>query len=357
MTSTVDAAASLSVALAAASSASAAAAAAATEAAISAAIESSAGTTFGALLDGGLVAFLLYGFACAQTWEYFVRYKSDGSYMKVLVGIIWALNTVHRFFDVNMLWFYLVSRGEGNILNLLSANWSILARLFPSEIAITLVQCFFVMRIWLFSERRAVSWILLVPIVASLAFAMAYIVRAFQFPAFSDAPKQKWIVICYSSIRAGTDILISLVLSWLLYQKGKVSMSHLKGVLRILFQYTITTGVLASSMATLVVIMFVCRPDNLVYIGLYDVYGILFFNCMMASLNSRENLRAVAHRDHILSDLSSGHNSVRVQVPVVQTVEYTFDDREVSKSRFTESHQTSVRTTQEDAEANYQETK
>lgn len=58
MTSTVDAAASLSVALAAASSASAAAAAAATEAAISAAIESSAGTTFGALLDGGLVAFL-----------------------------------------------------------------------------------------------------------------------------------------------------------------------------------------------------------------------------------------------------------------------------------------------------------
>lgn len=283
-------------------------------------------TSFGALFDGALLAFVVYGITCSQVLKYYINYPQDSRSTKLLVAVIWMLDTLHRCITIHCLWFYLVSKGNGNLLLLQRANWSLIARTVPSEIAITLVECFFVMRIWIFSGKKNVSWILLIPIFISFAFGIGYIIKAFRFPLFSDALKEQWLVISYSATRAFADVLVSLVLCIMLYSAGKQSYQSSKGgIIRTLLAYTLTTGVLASTFAVVVLIVYLVMPLNMIYIGVYEVYGTLFFSAMLTSLNSRKSLRAAARRDIILSPHNTDSNN-----PPSGVIVYTETQKHVS---------------------------
>ncbi|THH16868.1 hypothetical protein EW146_g3848 [Bondarzewia mesenterica] len=300
--------------------------------------------SFGALLIGALIAFFVYGVTCSQVWRFYTNYPKDSTSVKALVALIWVLDTLHRIFTSHCLWFYLVSKGGSNPAALLSANWSLVARVIPSEVAVTLVECFFVVRVWIFSGRKSISWLLLVPVLLSLGMKLmfvhplsklinnfprfdsiwCYIVKAFKYPLFADALKEQWLVVVFCATRASADVLISCVLCLMLYRAGRTSYHFSStGIISTLIKYSLTTGILASTFALVVLIVYIVMPLNMVYIAVYEVYGTLFFSAMLTSLNSRRALQAAANRSLVLSPYNTGTNNPQSVIIYANTQKHT----------------------------------
>jgi len=64
--------------------------------------------------------------------------------------------------------------------------------------------------------------------------------------------------------------------------------------------YAVTTGVLTSVFATIYVVVYLSMPLNMIYMAVYFVHGKIYVNSMLAALNSRKSLRALASQDVIL---------------------------------------------------------
>ncbi|KAG6381790.1 hypothetical protein JVT61DRAFT_398 [Boletus reticuloceps] len=56
----------------------------------------SLGSTYGSIYFGIVISTAFYGVACMQTFLYYVHYENDPLRTKILVAILWALDTIHE---------------------------------------------------------------------------------------------------------------------------------------------------------------------------------------------------------------------------------------------------------------------
>ncbi|KAJ7483851.1 hypothetical protein B0H11DRAFT_2231996 [Mycena galericulata] len=86
----------------------------------------------------------------------------------------------------------------------------------------------------------------------------------------------------------GVDMVIAMILVWYLIQ-GRTTFEKTNFVLTRIIQYTVTTG-LATSMLALGC---VAAPDGFVFIAMHFSLGRMYTKALLATLNSRRNLRSV----------------------------------------------------------------
>ncbi|ETW83487.1 hypothetical protein HETIRDRAFT_383555 [Heterobasidion irregulare TC 32-1] len=350
-------------------------------------------TSFGALFDGALLAFVVYGITCSQVLKYFINYPQDSRSTKLLVAVIWMLDTLHRCITIHCLWFYLVSKGNGNLLLLQRANWCLLSRAnrpFPNVPRQRTGDRYHIGRMLLrhadmdlyvhifygrrrrsdpslkLAERRmypgSSSYQYLLVLVRTLPSCNS--VLAQTHPSISVWYRLHYQSISLSSVLRCAQRTVArhlvqrdtrfrgclgitrplhnavysrktilpvfvrvfslwLYISCVLYEVHATNRKG--GIIRTLLAYTLTTGVLASTFAVVVLIVYLVMPLNMVYIGVYEVYGTLFFSAMLTSLNSRKSLRAAARRDIILSPHNTDSNN-----PPSGVIVYTETQKHVS---------------------------
>ncbi|KAL4242555.1 hypothetical protein ABKN59_011425, partial [Abortiporus biennis] len=87
--------------------------------------------TMGAAFIGMVICSIMYGVTCVQTYTYYSRYKSDSRTMRVLVFILWLLDTLQLILVAHMVYYYVVTN-YFNPKALVQIVWS-----FPAETIVT----------------------------------------------------------------------------------------------------------------------------------------------------------------------------------------------------------------------------
>ncbi|KAJ6457264.1 hypothetical protein C8R45DRAFT_1033092, partial [Mycena sanguinolenta] len=250
-------------------------------------------STMGALLLGGLFASMLSGVVSVQTLLYFRMYKGDPVKFKVLVLGVWGLDTLHTAFIWAGLWDYLIVFYGGDFnTKINSIPWSISMTVVITAIVTFLVHCFFVHRIFLLS-RGNLFMVSPVIILALLRLAAASVTtgKMFQYKSF-DVFKQhaRWIFTLGLAVSSAVDVLITSLLFYL-FQSKKPDTGHLKHVMDKLMLYAFETGSLTCIATIVALICWVTMSQNLIFLGLHFVIGKLYANSLLATLNTRRNIR------------------------------------------------------------------
>ncbi|KAA1476197.1 hypothetical protein DENSPDRAFT_498993 [Dentipellis sp. KUC8613] len=254
--------------------------------------------TFGGFAVCGFLSMIFYGALCIQVYNYYSMYPRDSRPLKCLVALTWVLDSVQQGLLIHTFWYYLIVQANGVPANMIKANWSLIGRLIPTEIGTCLVECYFVTRIWRLDDKKKRYLLLMIPVVVSLCAGIGYIIHGYEFPAFADAKMSLWLVTTWASTRTFADLSIATTMVWILYRgHGQGLSNRFESLVKTIIMFCLTTGLLTSVFALLVLITYLVAPFNFTYVGMYAIYGKIFANSLLASLNSRHTLRAMVRPD------------------------------------------------------------
>ncbi|KAF8139451.1 hypothetical protein K438DRAFT_1785681 [Mycena galopus ATCC 62051] len=243
-------------------------------------------TTIGAYEIGVLASYILFGAATAQTYIYYSRFPADSPKLKALVAAVWVCELVFTICIGYALYLYTIA-GDGHPEVIFDSSTSIdLAVLLDGLIA-ACVQGFYSFRIYTLSTGRlyipTLIWTL--TFIRLLACFILF-VEGLKAPSMAAYKAQwQWLVTVLSSVSAANDWTITGTLCFILHNRR----SH--------------AGKSVSALAT--VACSVTMKGNFIFFGFYMLEARLFSNSLLASLNSREALRALNDRHISLSTIST----------------------------------------------------
>lgn len=256
-------------------------------------------TTYGSLLLGASLAYGLTGIICYQCVTYFKLYPEDRCATKILVICVWTLDLLHTgFICTSLVYYFLTHFGNRDMIR--HIPWSIAFSVVVTAIQTFIVHCFFARRI-LKSSRG--NWYITAPIVCmafgrllAASISTAEMLRVHTYSAFIQK-YPSWIFTLGLSLSSGTDIIIT---GWLCYflrnLRGLTGSTIMIQAIDLLIRYTLETGMLTCLATTVSLICWLAMPGNLIFLGLHFVIGKLYANSLLASLNTREELRTLRSR-------------------------------------------------------------
>ncbi|EPQ53220.1 hypothetical protein GLOTRDRAFT_95220 [Gloeophyllum trabeum ATCC 11539] len=211
--------------------------------------------------------------------------------------------TLSQILAIHGQWHYLVEKCGNDCLY---SYWSPNAQTIPQQLCSFVTKCFFVARIWKFSEHKAM-WLLAVPYTISLISLfskLAYQTQTllcllhgfsqfgevlFKYPTFLDydpnSPQYPMIHKLLMVSAAGaliTDVGITIGMCYLLHIARKLGgpSSSICEILHMITCYPI-----------MFTWQFMTLPGTFVFDEVFYVLGMVDVNCMLAALNSREYFR------------------------------------------------------------------
>lgn len=245
--------------------------------------------TFGCLYVGTTLAMGLWGAGTIQVYYYFDKYK-DSMFLRAHVFAVWVLDTLHQAFLLQSTYMYLVTN-YGSLENLGSLNRPIRDSIILTALICALVQSMFVVRIYRLSKRNYfVTGFIILLVAAQFISTLIYYIKCFHFKTFAELQTIFTITRVINSVTAVTDASIALVLVYLL-QSSRSGFKKSDSIINRLIAFAINTGLITGICAVISLITGLTLPNTLVYIMFYVTLSRLYMNSMLASLNSRKNLR------------------------------------------------------------------
>ncbi|KAG1822495.1 uncharacterized protein BJ212DRAFT_807496 [Suillus subaureus] len=111
--------------------------------------------TFGVLFIGVILAAVLFGVTIIQVFIYFQTHSGTGiTFYKLIVILLWILDTLHLALIVHCVYFYLVIN-YANIGALKEVVWSSKLQLVVTALSIFVEHLLYAYRIWTVSEGRS----------------------------------------------------------------------------------------------------------------------------------------------------------------------------------------------------------
>ncbi|KAF5389732.1 hypothetical protein D9757_006066 [Collybiopsis confluens] len=246
--------------------------------------------TFGALLIGSMVGAALWGVGTLQLYYYFYHYPKDRAWLKILVLIAWTFDTVQQALIGHVVYYYLV-QNYFNPANLDHYIWSQKYQSLFESLTSFCVQSFFIFRIFKLSKGNlALCGVAMVLTLGKLGVGLVYFGRSVKIESITLAFQQTHgISEAINGATAGSDITITLILCWLLFN-SRSTVQQTNMVINKLIVYSINTGALTSFCAILTLILAKTMPTNFIYGAFYYLIARLYINSMLATLNARSSL-------------------------------------------------------------------
>ncbi|KAH9854487.1 hypothetical protein C2E23DRAFT_818892 [Lenzites betulinus] len=261
--------------------------------------------SMGAVLLGSLVALFLSGAVNMQVFLYAQLYPKDRLRLKIMVFVIWLLDTVHSVMAMLANWQYLIVHfGEWD--NMDNITWSVAATVALTAFATFLVHCFFTHRIHTLSRH---NWYITTPLVAlalvrliSALISTSEMVRLHSFREFVD--RYDYVFTLGLSTAASLDVLIAAGLCYFL-RRGRSGFTSMDKIVDAITLYTIENGMLTCVTTVISLVCWLTMPTNLIFLGLHFAISKLYANSLLATLNARKSLLnksqgSSAEREHHL---------------------------------------------------------
>ncbi|KAK0437932.1 uncharacterized protein EV420DRAFT_155447 [Desarmillaria tabescens] len=271
-------------------------------------------STFGALFIGMVLAAVLWGVSCVQTWYYFDNYRHDSIFLKGVVFLTWLSDTIHQVLITHVLYYYTISHfGDTDALE--NIVWTLYVEVVFNAITGFLVQSFFAYRIWTFRKNFAVLSVIVLLILGEVGTSVAYVGGGAHLPTFTGLKKLKPLSMSINVLAAAGDVLISVAICFFL-NNAKSGFAWSNNVINRLMLFAINTGLLTSICACASLLFILALPNTLVYFAFYFMIGRFYVNSLLATLNSRKSMRTPASTEaesHSLQDRARSTFSARLR--------------------------------------------
>ncbi|KAH9936875.1 uncharacterized protein BXZ73DRAFT_100290 [Epithele typhae] len=290
---------------------------------------------FGGLLLQVFIACMLYGVTTLQTFIYFQRYPADAAFVKTIVAIVWVVETIHTAFCMRFSFAYLIDN-FGNVEYFLHLNWGVGISVIAEVIVSTVVQIFYVRRVWIISEhRKFLTGVIALFTLLRLVFGAGSAYLCYRYPEwipFRNQPVSLITVTGGLGCAAAADLLVALTLSYYLL-RGRTNWDTAeRSKIRMIVLYVVNTGAITGAASVLAVVLFSTQTANLVFLGIVEIQGKLYANSFLGryasllascltsrlknralwySLNAREHIRESQPPSRRLVDESFGNIRLR----------------------------------------------
>ncbi|KAF8204127.1 hypothetical protein BJ912DRAFT_920070 [Pholiota molesta] len=297
--------------------------------------------TYGALLLGSLCASGFSGIAAIQALLYFKLFPKDRKALRELVVVVWLLDVVHTALVWAAMWEYMVTNAVNQHLyqDYIPGSASSLPIFIQNFKAVLtfLTHCFFAHRIYHLSRG---NWWLTVPVLcAMLTRFVSVSFKSLSWPSEDLCTHSASNAAC-ASVSGGEMIKLK---SYHLFreqfrQTKAESLTLVRGQ-SWPYNRRMHSVYLRDRLANNWIVL----DDSLVFLGLHFVIGKLYANSLLATLNTRQQLRRsratvtavdLMHTPHLSSlpmEFQSSRQSKErndiagVQVDVVKSVQYDIE--------------------------------
>ncbi|KAL5494653.1 hypothetical protein ACEPAI_114 [Sanghuangporus weigelae] len=302
-------------------------------------------TYVGALLIGSYFAIVpthsLYGLTAQQTFRYYRMYPNDSNSTKIMVGLVWLLDSAHSILICHTCYYYLVSN-YFSPLSLLDGVWSMqvgfgallldqsndlrrivstvdIHHLYGKVVSSTkqLLLANAKLRVsWLQShtcssqcvstkvgvnpldevlvytddfqvtKKLWVSFAIAIASLICLGFAIATTVMTIRESSFVKFERFTWLVCTTLGLNTTSDVIITGSLG-LYLQSRRTGFEKTNVIIDKLLLYVINAGILNIAYNVAVLICAALMKDNLIFIGMFFLVSKLYSNSLLAVLNSR----------------------------------------------------------------------
>ncbi|KAH9984079.1 hypothetical protein BJV74DRAFT_848836 [Russula compacta] len=264
--------------------------------------------TLGAILLGCMFSTALSGMTAVQTFLYYRLYPKDPRRIKLLVIIVWLLDSMHSAFICAATWDYLILHfGDKTYANVIPISIALSVACTASMTFLT--HLFFSHRIYRLSKK---NWYITTPLVV-LAFlrlgaALVSTAEMGKLKSYHEFVQGYGYVFTLGLSTASTlDLLIVAVMCYFL-QINRTGFREMDHIIDTIMMYTVNNGALTFVTTVVSLICWLSMPGNLVFLGLHFAISkralpvefyrtpskdacIVYANSLIGTLNGRRSLR------------------------------------------------------------------
>jgi hypothetical protein len=252
-------------------------------------------STLGALLVGLLFATFLQGLLTVQTYNYFEDFRGDQLRIKLTVGLVWCLDTVHLVLIAQSAYHYLITNW-GYLPAVSLSTRELCVQLLFIGLSTFVCQLFFLNRIWVFSGRNVyIVGSILAICVTTLGLDIFIATQILQNSSLSEFGAKRGEIIAVFITGAAADILIAAFLSYSLLHDHQSILESTKSLISKILRYTLATGLATSALGIASIIAYFAKPQGLYFIAIHFCLGRVYTNALLITLNARHKFRQSLH--------------------------------------------------------------
>ncbi|KIM81812.1 hypothetical protein PILCRDRAFT_491229 [Piloderma croceum F 1598] len=245
----------------------------------------------GASLIGIIISAVIYGITCMQTYLYYTKYKRNDRWtMKLVVALLWVLDSLHLVLIAIMIYYYTISNW-GDVIVLIRTTWSLEVEIVIAPAVAMIVQCFFAIRIWRYSKNWVLAAIIVILSAVQLGFGIAFMVHGFQNPifAFKGSKTNSFLTGTGLAADIACDFVITVSMCYYL-RKNRTGFKGTDTMIDMLITYMIRTCLLTTICTISCLVTFITLPDSLIYQPFYFIGCRLYAMSLLSILNARESI-------------------------------------------------------------------
>ncbi|KAH7922196.1 hypothetical protein BV22DRAFT_1197622 [Leucogyrophana mollusca] len=252
-------------------------------------------SAIGALMIGSLVMTFAFGIATIQTYHYYRNYPRDPVWLKSLVTLVLLCIVGHCATVLSGMYAISVTdfrvgqtMGSAELLGPLPPGF--VSSILLSGFLGPAVQGYFAQRVYVLSGSMIIPifcWTL-----SALRFTGSIAAAAFAFHHMSlqtFAVEFGWLIMTLLVMGAVNDGVIAGNMCYYLKSEKDfvLRMGRSARSLDQMMAFTIETGLITGLTAAVILVFFLSMPSNLAWFALFLVFGEIFANTFLASLNAR----------------------------------------------------------------------
>jgi hypothetical protein len=222
---------------------------------------------------------------------YFQHYQDDKPSSKLMVAVVWFLDVLHTITVFTSDWLWLIEHfGEVGISNWIP--WSLGVTVVLTAMVTIIVHGFFIFRIHGLSRG---NWFVVGPIlvlaVVRLGFASTTCAKMLVYADFGTfVDNVAWVFTMGLVTSSILDVVITLCLLWYL-GNAKTGFAGMDQIVNCLSLYAIENGLITSVAIVISLGCWLGMRHNLIFMAIHFVVAKLYANSLLATLNSRKNIR------------------------------------------------------------------
>ncbi|KAJ7091011.1 hypothetical protein C8R44DRAFT_418352 [Mycena epipterygia] len=250
--------------------------------------------TLGCVVIGVALSTFLLGIVTLQAFSYFRMYPNDKPILKATVTLLWFLELGHSICIWHGLYSIVVTF-YGQPSHIMNPPRSLVVSLFFSSSVISVVQTFYASRIHALSGDWIVTVISSLLTCARFVFGMVLLDFFWHSAGFSVLQGNvHWTFTVVASLGPAVDLLTVTALCYLLIniRRRGTTFAKTRRLVDTLILWTVETTLITTFVGVMQLVFFLSRTD-LSWMVFYLIQPKLFSNSMLASLNNRQNMRAV----------------------------------------------------------------
>ncbi|KAL5519598.1 hypothetical protein ACEPAH_1281 [Sanghuangporus vaninii] len=297
--------------------------------------------SLGAVFIGLITAAILFGIINVQTLTYFQNSKSDPKYLKCMIVLLWILITLQLVLVAHYNYYVLVTNFT-NLSVVGKITWSWTTPVLSSEISDFIIRLYYSKRIWILSDR---NWFLTIGAVfwnfAAFGSSIAFTAKMFPLDSLHEVSGFSWLL--YMSLASGfvADLWTAISVCYFLRKDTRSGLQRTDSLVNKLTAYIIGTGLLTSICTMCALITYAVMPNNSIFVAIYSNLAKLYFNALLANLNTRKRLRgdfafAIDFLDHDLRTCQM-REAMGIDTPVTSGGQFSSTAERSSGIPFTNS--------------------